>query len=99
MSDIDLPRSSDRESCSQPYLKQKQRTDYVICWLETRPREVEVQAREYCLPPVIAVLRYVEYVIKICQVHRRHQVCTVVWEHHGPEQLQAKHSCVPTKNN
>jgi hypothetical protein len=24
-------------------------------------REVEVQTREYCLPPVVAVLRYVEY--------------------------------------
>jgi hypothetical protein len=97
MSDIDLPRSPDRESCPRPHLKQKQRIGYAICRLETWPREVKVQVREYCLPPVIAVLRYIEHVIKKCQVHRRHLVCTVIQEYHEPEQIQAKLSCIPTK--
>jgi hypothetical protein len=60
-------------------------------------REVKVQAREYCLPPVIAILWYIEHIIKKAQVHRRHRVCTVVRKHHGPEQIQTKRSCVPTK--
>jgi hypothetical protein len=96
MGDIDLPRSPDRESCPRPHLKQW--SGYAICRLETWPREVEVQVREYCLPSVIAVLLYVvEHVIKKCQVHRRHQVCTIVRKHHRPEQIQAKCSCIPTK--
>jgi hypothetical protein len=82
---IDLPWSPDRESCPRPHLKQKQWSDYAICRLKTRLREVEVQAREYCLPSVIAVLRYVEHAVKKCQVHRRHRVCIVVREYHRLE--------------
>jgi hypothetical protein len=47
--------------------------------------------------PVIVVLRYIEHVVKKYQVHRRHRVCTVVWEHRRPEQIQVKRSCVLTK--
>jgi hypothetical protein len=50
MSYIDLLRSPDWESCPRSHLKKKKRTGYAICWLRTWPREVEVQARGYCLP-------------------------------------------------
>jgi hypothetical protein len=90
MSNINLPLSLDRESCPRPHLKQNQWSGYAICRLETCSREIEVQAREYCLSPVIAVLRYVEHVVKKCQVHRRHRVCSIVRKHHGPEQNPSK---------
>jgi hypothetical protein len=48
MSDIDLSRSSDRESCPRPHLKQKQRTDYAICWLETWPRDIDLDPSARC---------------------------------------------------
>jgi hypothetical protein len=64
MSNIDLSRSLDQESCPRSYLKQKQWSGYAICRLETWPREVEVQAREYYPPPVIAILQYVQHVVK-----------------------------------
>jgi hypothetical protein len=84
MSDIDLPRSPDRKSCPQPHLKQKQRMKYKQ---ETWTREVEVQAREYCMSLIVAVLRYIEHIIKKAQVHRLHRVYTVVREHHGHEKI------------
>jgi hypothetical protein len=95
VSNNDLPQSPDRESCPWPHLKQKQWSGYAIGRLQTWPREVEVQAKEYRLPLDISVPRYVEHVLKKCQIHRRHRVCAVVREHHGPERIQVKWSCVP----
>jgi hypothetical protein len=54
------------------------------------------QERTVC-PSVIAVLWYVEHVVKKYQVHRRHRVCTVVREYHRPEQIHTKRSCVLIK--
>jgi hypothetical protein len=48
-------------------------------------------------PSVIVVLWYVEHVVKKCQVHRRHRVCTVIREHHRLEQIHTKRLCVPIK--